>query len=267
MLGHLLEHDLQPSQFVLARSRPAILFLRFQILGCEICGHVYENSAVTVRLRLVYYILNAMNIGGNGNRDDRPEPSSISSTLLERVRARRPEAWQRLVKLYGPVVYGWCRQLGVSEADAADVVQEVFAAVTTGIARFRRDRPGDSFGAWLRTIMRNCVYDHFRRRQGQPSADGGTSAYQRLASIAEAEEESSLAAPVEKQCGFSRRLLELVRAEFEDRTWDAFWRIVVDGQSPAEVATALEMNLPAVYKAKSRVLRRLRQELGGLEGG
>jgi RNA polymerase sigma-70 factor, ECF subfamily len=201
----------------------------------------------------------------DSHRDGPAGPSSISTTLLERVRARRPDAWQRLVDLYGPVVYRWCRQLGVNQSDAPDIVQDVFAAVAADIGRFRRDRPGDSFGGWLRTITRHRVYDHFRRRQGQPGADGGTSAYQRLLNLAETEDESSTAPPVEKEPRFSRRVLELLRAEFEPRTWDAFWRIVVDGQPPAEVAAALGMSLPAVYQAKSRVLRRLRQELGGLE--
>ena len=208
-----------------------------------------------------------MNTGTYSSADARPDPSSISSTLLERVRARRPEAWQRLVDLYGPLVYRWCRQLGVNRSDSPDIVQQVFAAVIADVGRFRRDRPGDSFGAWLRTITRHRVSDHFRLRQGQASADGGTEAYQRLQSIAEAEEESATAQPVEQEARFSRRLLELVRAEFESRTWDVFWRIVVDGQPTAEVAAALNMSLPAVYKAKSRVLRRLRQELGGLGSG
>ena len=208
-----------------------------------------------------------MDTGTYSSPDGNPEPSSISSTLLERVRARRPESWQRLVDLYGPVVYRWCRQLGVSTSDAPDVVQQVFAAVIVDVGRFRRDRPGDSFGAWLRTITRHRVCDHFRLRQGQASADGGTEAYQRLLKIAETEDESTPAPPVEQEERFSRRLLELVRAEFESRTWDAFWRIVVDSQPPAEVAAALNMSLPAVYKAKSRVLQRLRQELGGLGSG
>lgn len=196
------------------------------------------------------------------------EPSSISSTLLERVRGRNREAWQRLVDLYGPAVYRWCRQLGVGSADAADVVQDVFAAVTANVGRFRRDRPGDSFGAWLRTITRHRVCDHFRRRQSQPHARGGSSGQEQLLNLAEAEEESSLGPPVEKveKAGaFCRRMLELVRSEFENRTWEAFWRIVVDGQSPGEVAAAMELSLAAVYQAKSRVLRRLRQELMGLE--
>ena len=64
--------------------------------------------------------------------------------------------------------------------------------------------------------------------------------------------------------GLSRRGLDLVRAEFENRTWEAFWRTAVEGHAPAHVAEDLGMSVPAVYKAKSRVLRRLRQELDEL---
>ena len=190
--------------------------------------------------------------------------SSISSTLLERIRARRPEAWQRLVDLYGPVVYRWCRQMGVGSADAADVAQEVFGAVSAHLDQFRRERPDDSFGAWLRTITRNKVRDHYRQHLCQPDAEGGTHAYRQLLDLAESPEESSAVDRVETDAGFLRRMLDLVRVEFENRTWEAFRRIVVDGQSPAEVAAALGLSLPAVYKAKSRVLRRLREELRNL---
>ncbi len=74
---------------------------------------------------------------------------SISSTLLESVKARRPEAWRRLVDLYGQVVYRWCRKSGLKAEDAADAVQEVFAAVSMHVADFRREKPCDSFTAWL----------------------------------------------------------------------------------------------------------------------
>ena len=128
-----------------------------------------------------------MDVRSDGSRYGAAEPASISSTLLEQIRARRPEAWQRLVDLYGPVVYRWCRQLGIGRADAADVVQEVFAAVAAGAGRFRRETPEHSFGAWLRTITRSKVCDHFRRRRGLLDAEGGTDAQQRLLNLPEKE--------------------------------------------------------------------------------
>lgn len=198
----------------------------------------------------------------DGSRFGAAEPSSISSTLLDQIRARRPEAWQRLVDLYGPVVYRWCRQLGVACADAADVVQDVFAAVAAGAERFHRDGPGHSFGAWLRTITRSKVCDHFRRRRGQLDAEGGTQAQQRMLDLPEAADESlSLSVELKPDPRFVHRALESVRAEFEPHTWEAFWRIVVEGQSAADVAGAMNLSLPTVYQAKSRVLRRLRREM------
>ena len=203
-----------------------------------------------------------MGPGIEGSRGNAAEPSSVSSTLLCQIRTRQPEAWQRLVHLYGPVVYRWCRQLGVGSADAADVVQDVFAAVAAGVWQFRRDKQGGSFGGWLRTITRHKVCDHFRRLRGKPNAEGGTNAYQQLLNQPETLEESSIAnSRLETDRLFARRVLDVVRVEFENTTWDAFWRIVVEGQSPAKVAAALGLSLAAVYKAKSRVLLRLRREV------
>jgi hypothetical protein len=79
---------------------------------------------------------------------------SVGSTLLERLRAGQTDAWERLARLYGQTVYVWCRGAGVPEADAADVSQEVFAAVARHLADFRREGPGDSFRGWLWTITR-----------------------------------------------------------------------------------------------------------------
>ena len=61
-----------------------------------------------------------------------------------------------------------------------------------------------------------------------------------------------------------RRALKLVQEEFEERTWKAFWGVAVDQRAPADLADELRMSVNAVYIAKSRVLRRLRQELGDL---
>jgi RNA polymerase sigma-70 factor, ECF subfamily len=190
--------------------------------------------------------------------------SSISSTLLDRIRAQQPEAWERLVNLYSPVVYQWCRQYAVPRDDAPDLVQEVFVSVALHIGGFRRDRAGDSFTAWLRTITRNKIRNHFSARRGKPAAQGGTDAQMRLLDVPEAPDPSETTDPREVNNLVVPIALNLVRAEFENRTWEAFQRAAVEGQSPAQIAADLGMSIQAVYKAKSRVLRRLRQELDGL---
>ncbi len=60
------------------------------------------------------------------------------------------------------------------------------------------------------------------------------------------------------------RALQLMQADFEATTWQACWQCVALGRPAGEVARELGIAPATVYVAKSRVLRRLRQELDGL---
>ena len=60
------------------------------------------------------------------------------------------------------------------------------------------------------------------------------------------------------------RALELMRSEFSPSVWRACWEHVVSGRSASEVGQELGMTEGAVYAAKCRVLKRLRQDLDGL---
>jgi RNA polymerase sigma-70 factor (ECF subfamily) len=193
-----------------------------------------------------------------------PSPSSTSLSLLQRVRDRDQDAWRRLVQLYRPLVCHWCGRQGVTAAAADDLVQEVFLAAFTRLDHFRRDRPGDTFRGWLRGITRRVLLAHFRRRAGQPAAAGGTDAFLRLQDVAEAAPASDEADSPAEVRALYHRALELVRGEFEGRTWQMFWRSAVEGHAPADIAAEFQVTPNAVRKAKSRVLHRLREELGDL---
>jgi RNA polymerase sigma-70 factor (ECF subfamily) len=185
-------------------------------------------------------------------------------SLLERVKARERGAWERVLELYAPLVDKWCRQAGLQEADAADVRQEVFLAVSRKIADFRHDRPGDTFRGWLRTITRHKITDHLRKARGEVVGVGGSDADERLAQNAAPDDASDEGAVRDDARMLYRRALELIAADFEERTWQSFWRVVIDGQSPAEAAAHLGTSVNAVYLAKGRVLARLREEFQGL---
>jgi RNA polymerase sigma-70 factor (ECF subfamily) len=188
-----------------------------------------------------------------------------SASLLLRIKERDPAAWERFVLLYTPLVYHWCRRAGLPEEDAADVGQEVFAAVARLIPEFRYRQVGGTFRGWLWTITRNKISDFLRREQTQPQRVGGNAALKQLAQLP-AEEggvRSSDEAANEEQF-LCWRAAELVRRGVEEKTWAAFWRVTVEGEWPADVAADLGMSVNAVYLARVRLLARLREEFAGL---
>lgn len=181
------------------------------------------------------------------------------------MREFRPDAWERFTRMYGILVYGWCRRAGLQEHDAADLTQEVFRAVVERIRDFRRDRQGDSFRGWLWGITRHKLQDHYRRATTQPIAQGGSTAQQLMVEVPESQWDSiaDLASPNTKQL-LLHQALAIVKDEFEERTWQAFWRLTVEEQRPESVASDLQMTVGAVYTAKSRVMKRVREEFDEL---
>lgn len=189
---------------------------------------------------------------------------STSRSLLADAKLAVPAAWERLVRLYAPLVSSWCRRWGVGEQDVIDLLQEVFLSVAGNLDRFRKERPVDTFRGWLYTITRNKVRDHFRRRDAEPVAVGGSEALLRLQQILDpnADSEPTLMADDGILDELLRKALDSIRGEFHDRTWQAFWGVVVEGRLASDVAADLEMTPGSVRVSKSRVLLRLRRELG-----
>jgi RNA polymerase sigma-70 factor (ECF subfamily) len=196
---------------------------------------------------------------------------STSRSLLAHARQDDPAAWSRLVKLYAPLVAAWCRRWGVAEQDALDLVQEVFAAVARNLPRFRKEEAQDTFRGWLATIARNKVRDYYRRRSAEPIAVGGTEALTRMAQVLDPEalcEALSEECPPTEDSAFAavlQRALTAIKPDFQERTWQAFWSVVVEGRSTSETAVALGMRPGTVRVSKSRVLVRLRRELGDVQ--
>ncbi len=185
---------------------------------------------------------------------------STTSSVLDGARRQEPGAWERVSALYGPLVYGWARRAGLRAEDAADVVQEVFRSVVKHLDHFHREQPGDSFRGWLWTITQNKVRD-LRRRGAGPVAVGGTDAQQLLLQVPEPPLSGSGDEAARGETLLTRALGR-IRSQFEEHSWRAFWAVVVEGQSPSDVANALGISVNAVYIARSRILRCLRDELG-----
>ena len=98
-----------------------------------------------------------------------------SASLLASLRNVDDEqAWSRLVQLYTPLMRSWLRRYGAALGDAEDVIQEVLTVVVRRFEEFRREPRTGAFRAWLRTITANCLRDHWRRKNKQADAVGGS---------------------------------------------------------------------------------------------
>jgi RNA polymerase sigma-70 factor, ECF subfamily len=192
--------------------------------------------------------------------------SVTSVSLLQRANVGDQAAWYRLVCLYTPLVSHWCTRRGVPSPDVDDILQEVFQAAARGLTEFQRDRVGAAFRGWLFGIARHKIQQFHRRRNSQPLAAGGSAAAQQILELADSDAGELAAEPADDSPQILKELfrnvLEMIKVEFEARTWSAFWRTVVDGQRAVDVGHELGLSSAAVRMAKCRVLRRAREELG-----
>jgi RNA polymerase sigma-70 factor (ECF subfamily) len=192
------------------------------------------------------------------------EHTSVS--LLERLRSRPDDdaSWRQMVELYQPLLHGWLRRQRVSAEDADDLVQDVLAAVVRELPQFRYDRERGSFRGWLRTILLNRMRGFWRKRKSRPVATGDTDFGAVLDQLQDPHSEMTSRWNEEHDRFVAGRLLERIEAEFEPATWQAFRRVAIEGAAPRDVAAELGISVNAIFIAKSRILRRLREEMRGL---
>jgi RNA polymerase sigma-70 factor, ECF subfamily len=191
-------------------------------------------------------------------------PTSVS--LLDRLKAAGPDAsdWNRLQGIYLPLISRWLGRVPGLGAEADDLAQEVFVVVIREIPRFQRQREG-SFRAWLRQVTVNKVRTHCRRRNrrltvGVDATDGF------LNSLADPNGELAREWDMDHDRHVFEKLLAVVQSDFNSTTWEAFRRFAVDGLPAAVVAEELGLSVNAILQAKSRILKRLREEAGDLLG-
>ncbi len=189
---------------------------------------------------------------------------STSASLIVRMQRQEPEAWRKLADVYTPLVYGWARRGGLSDADAADAVQEVFRSVYAHAADFDGEKEQASFRAWIWTITRNQVRLFYRQRGAIAQAQGGTDANHRISEYPDWIDDEEEPVTSSESRSLLQRTLAAVRGDFDDTTWQAFWRLAVENHATADISAELGLSPGAVRQAKYRVLCRLRQEMGGI---
>jgi RNA polymerase sigma-70 factor (ECF subfamily) len=187
-----------------------------------------------------------------------------SVSLLGRLAgAPTDDDWRRLLELYQPLLRTWMARAGVPESDADDLAQDVLVVVIRRISAFEWRGPG-AFRGWLRTILAHEVRDYFRGQKYRPSATGDSDVMRCLNELESPDSALSQVWDREHDDHVAAALMRRVQGDFAPATWQAFQRHVLEGEPAARVAAELGLSLNSVLLAKSRVLKRLRQEAAGL---
>lgn len=192
--------------------------------------------------------------------DPSQEARDTRLSLVWALQSRDEAAWDRFVKLYGPLIYVWCRRTSIRPHDAGDLLQEILLKTWQGIGSFEFRETG-SFRGWLRVITRNALLDYFRKNGTCPLVFGGDAFQTRLEQIPAAIDESTqLLGPDLRR--LATRALDLLENEFPPESRQLFELTVIQSLSAPEAAEQLGITPGAVRKAKSRLFRRLREILG-----
>lgn len=186
--------------------------------------------------------------------------------LIARVKDLGDSAsWSEFVGIYHPAILRMAKRRGMQEADAMDVIQQVFVSVAKSIESWSPVSGGPPFRAWLATIARNAITNALARKPVD-AAYGGSSFVSHLQSLPA---QSSLAATRSELIHETKHQAVLwaadqIRGEFNNEVWQCFWMTAIEGKTVAEVATALDRSPGSIYVARYRVVARLKEKVQDL---
>lgn len=195
-------------------------------------------------------------------------PETRESLLIRVRNPRDHEAWTQFASLYRPVVFRLARLRGLQDADAEELAQQVLLAVSKSIVAWNRHSAEIRFHYWLQRVIANAIRNALTRRP-QDRAVGGLVDMEILQGAGIASDGQSSDETAELELAYRRQLLRLaaatVRKRADEATWQAFELTTIDGQTVIEAARKLGCTVGSVYAARSRVVRRLRDEVHKLE--
>ena len=189
---------------------------------------------------------------------------STRKSLLLRIKDSDDAlAWSQFADLYGPLIFRYGKRKGLQVADAADLMQDVLGRVSRSIENFDYNPAIGRFRSWLFLISRQAISDLYKKRNRQPVGTGDSRIAELIAD-APAQQEESL-----WESEYCQHLLswamDQVQGQFSESTWMAFCEFGLNNRPAQEVADSLGISVGAVYIAKSRVTKRLKDTVSTID--
>jgi RNA polymerase sigma-70 factor (ECF subfamily) len=196
-------------------------------------------------------------------KDSEPQTGSTLLALLQDP--ADPRAWDIFVRRYGPLIHRWCRRWRLQDADAENITQEVLAQLVQKLRTFHYDPHKGTFRGWLRTLTQHALSDYVAGSRGRVLGTGDSAVLEQLQAV---EARVDLTASLAE--AFDLELLEHAQARVQlrvsPRDWQIFQELALEQQPARAVSQKLGMTITAVLTAKSRVQKKLQEEIRRLEG-
>ena len=197
-------------------------------------------------------------------KPDNEFPDTRASLLLQVQAGDDPGAWAEFVAVYRPIVYRLARRRGLQDADAEDLAQQVLISIARSIEGWQRRDESVRFRHWLRRVAKNAILNLLTRGPKERAA-GSTSVQEFLNQYGDDDSALGRELELEYRREIFFRAAAIVKSEITTDSWKVFELSVIEDTPIEQVAATLGKSVGAVYAARSRVMKRLRQCVDDLE--
>lgn len=187
-------------------------------------------------------------------------PETNESLILRVKNPADAAAWSAFLAIYRPVIYRFARSRGLQDADADDLAQQVFVSIARAVESWTPAADGPPFRAWLYRIAHNEILKAITRRKPDAAA-GSSSVQEMLHSVPQHDSDASVELMREGRLEAFRWASAAIRHEFTAVTWTMFWQSTIEEQSVENVARTHGRSSGAVYLARYRVMKRLKEKI------
>lgn len=203
-------------------------------------------------------------------KPDADELIPTRASLLHRLKDWQDHlSWQDFFDTYWKLIYGVARRVGLSDAEAQDVVQETLAAVAKHIPTFKYDPSIGSFKAWLLTMTRWRIIGQLRKRGRFADPSGPGTTQERTAAIEQIPDDTEKTISAYWEADWESNLMQAAVAKVKRRSDPQKFQIFecyVTKEWPAEkVAECFGVSVDVVYVTKHRITDSIRDEVRRLE--
>ncbi|MDB4533870.1 sigma-70 family RNA polymerase sigma factor [Vicingaceae bacterium] len=188
--------------------------------------------------------------------------SKTSASLILRLQDPADHAaWSQFAEIYEPLIARMATQMGMQPADVAESTQEVLMHLTSVVRQWQPREQTGSFRSWLRRVARNVMIRFLQTRDHRCMGTGDTGVHKQLAENSNRLGFESQLYDIEFRHQVFGWVVNKIEKDFQQPTWQAFWLTMVENRPIKEVANEIQVSVGAVYIARSRVMRRLQNEV------